>query len=438
VTDAPVTPDRPRTGGVRRASGAGLVAVVGSLTLLPAVASDMYLPSLPDVAADLGSTTAGVGFTITGMLVGGAVGQLIIGPFSDRVGRRLPALLGITVHIVLSLLCTQVTGVGQLVALRVAQGLAASGGTVVAMAVVRDRFTGAQAARLLSRLMLVIGAAPLLAPTIGGFVAQHWGWRAVFLTLAGMGVLIGAAVFRYLPETLPPQRRAARGLRAASRGYGALLRDRRFLAFAVLPGFGMGVIMGYVSGSSFVFQQEYGLDKVRFAVVFAVIGISQVLVAQLNAALVPRLGPVRLLRVGVPFAVSVATGALAVAATGWGGLPALVALLWLTLGSLGIVMANASALALSRHGERAGTAAAVLGFLQLGLGGAVGSVVGVLGGSATAMTGVMLGSLLAALTVLALGTPAFRRGAGELGTPTASDVGHGATPERQEGPTLAR
>lgn len=429
--DERVTPAPGRAEAVRRASGAGLVAVVGSLTLLPAVASDMYLPSLPDVATDLGSTTAGVGFTITGMLVGGAVGQLLIGPFSDRVGRRLPALLGISAHIVLSLLCTQVTGVGQLVALRVAQGLAASGGTVVAMAVVRDRFTGAQAARLLSRLMLVIGAAPLLAPTVGSVVAQHWGWRAVFFTLAALGLLIGIAVFRFLPETLPPERRAGRGLGTAFRGYGALLRDRHFLALAVLPGFGMGVVMAYVSGSSFVFQEEFGLDKVRFAVVFAVIGISQVVVAQVNAALVPRLGPVRLLRVGLPLAVSMAITLLLAAVSGRGGLVTLVALLWVTLGSLGIIMANASALALSRHGERAGTAAAVLGCLHAGLGGLVGSLVGVLGGSAVAMAGVMLGSLVAALTVLALATPAYRRG-GDAGA--AARLG----PEPSRGPTLAR
>lgn len=408
MTDAPVTDAPPGASTVRRASGAGLVPVVGSLTLLPAVATDMYLPSLPDVAADLGSTTAGVGFTITGMLIGGAVGQLLIGPFSDRVGRRLPALLGISAHIVLSLLCTQVTGVDQLVALRVLQGLAASGGTVVAMAVVRDRFTGAQAARLLSRLMLVIGAAPLLAPTVGGFVASHWGWRAVFFTLAGMGLLIGIVVLRFLPETLPPERRVGRGLGTVLRGYAALLGDRRFLAFAVLPGFGMGVVMGYVSGSSFVFQRELGLDKVHFAVVFAVIGVSQVVIAQVNASLVPRLGPLRLLRAGLPLAVAMATVLVVVAATRWGGLPALVVLLWLTMGSLGIIMANASALALSRHGERAGTAAAVLGFLHAGLGGVVGSMVGVLGGHAVAMAGVMLGSLTVALVVLAVGTPAYR------------------------------
>ena len=410
VTELTQGPEvKPRT-GPRRAGGAGLVVVIGSLTLLPAVTTDMYLPSLPDVARDLGSTPAGAQFTITGMLIGAAIGQLVIGPLSDRVGRRLPALVGISLHLVISLLCTMVTEMPQLAALRVTQGLAAAGGTVVGMAVIRDRYRGAEAARLLSRLMLVIGAAPLLAPTVGGFVAQQWGWRAVFLTLAALAAIIGTIVAFFLPETLPPERRVSRGLGTVFRGYGELLRDRHFMALAVLPGLGMGVVMSYVAGSTFVFQTERGLTKAQFAIIFALVGLAQVTTAQVNAAVVRRIGPLRLLRVGLPTGVLLAATLVLVAAGDVGGLVGLVAMLWLTLGSLGFIMANASALALTRHGERAGTAAAVIGFLHAGLGGSIGSLVGPLGGRTTAMTAVMLGSLLVALVVLAVGTPAYRRG----------------------------
>lgn len=406
-----MTPDPPRPRRApRRASGTGLVVVIGSLTLLPAVSTDMYVPSLPDVARDLGTTTAGAQFTITGMMIGGAVGQLLVGPFSDRVGRRLPALLGISAHLVVSLACALVTDIGQLVGLRVLQGVVVAGGTVVGMAVVRDRYTGAEAARLLSRLMLVIGAAPLLAPTVGSFVAQAWGWRAVFVTLAVLAVVIGAVVLFFLPETLPPERRVSRGLGNVLRGYRSLLGDRHFLALAVLPGLCMGVVMGYVAGSSFVFQTGYGLSKTQYAIVFAVIGVAQVAVAQLNAGIVPRVGPLRLLRFGLPLAVVLAAASVAVAGTDAGGLVGLVAVLWPIMGSLGLIMANASALALSRHGERAGSAAAVIGFLHGGLGGVVGSLVGVLGGGALAMTAVMLGSLTVGLVVLAVATPAYHRG----------------------------
>lgn len=397
---SPVITDRRRT--------AGLVVVIGSLTLLPAVTTDMYLPSLPDVARDLSTTEAGAQFTITGMLLGGAIGQILIGPWSDKVGRRLPALVGISLHLLVSLACVVVVDINQLAVLRVLQGLASAGGTVVGIAVIRDRYSGAEAARLLSRLMLIIGAAPLLAPTVGGFVAQQWGWRAVFVVLAGMAVVIGLIAARWLPETLPPERRIRLGIGTVFRGYGSLLRDGHFMALAVLPGLCMGVLISYVVGSTFVFQTEYGLSKQEFALVFALTGVALVLGAQLNAALVRRVGPLRLLRVGLPLAVLL-TGAVLFAAIG-GGMTALIVALWLTLASLGIVMANASALALTRHGERAGTAAAVLGFLQAGLGGVISSLVGPLGGRAVAMAAVMLGALVVGLLVFALGTPAYRRG----------------------------
>ena len=392
-----------------RARGAGLVVVVGSLTLLPAITTDMYLPSLPDVARDLSTNTAGATFTITGMLIGGAIGQLLVGPLSDRVGRRFPALVGVGLHVLLSLLCVVVTDISQLAALRVAQGLVSAGGTVVAMAVIRDRYRGAEAARLMSRLMLVIAAAPLLAPTVGSFVAQQWGWRAVFLVLALLAVVIWVVVARFLPETLPPQRRVDRGLREVFRGYASLLGDRHFMALAVLPGLGMTVIMSFVAGSPFVFQVQYGMSKTAFAVVFATLGMANVLGSQANAAVVRRVGPLRLLRVGIPWGLLLSAVAVVVAALGLGGVVGLVVAVWLVLSALGIVMANASALALTRRGDRAGTAAAVIGFLHAGLAGLISPLVGILGGDAVAMTAVMMGSFLVGLLVLGLATPAYHR-----------------------------
>ncbi|MBX9245956.1 multidrug effflux MFS transporter [Actinotalea ferrariae] len=399
---APVTAPRERT--------AGFVLLIGLLTLLPAVTTDMYLPSLPDVAADLFTTEAAAQFTITGMLIGGAIGQLLVGPLSDRLGRRLPVLVGVSLHVVISLLCVVATTIGQLATLRVLQGLVSSGATVVAMACIRDRYTGADAAKLMSRLMLVIAVAPLLAPTAGSAIAAAWGWRAVFVALALLAAVLVVVVALFLPETLPAERRTAHGIGSSLRGYGQLLRDRRFVALAVIPGLGMAMIMSYVAGSPFVLQQEYGLSTSQFALVFAIGGTSMVTGSQVNAALVHRVGPARLLRAGIPVTVLLAAGLVGVAATHLGGIVGLVVALWLTTAVLGFVMSNASALALSRHGERAGTAAATIGFLQAGLAGAVSPLVGVLGGDAVAMTGVMLLSITVALVILAVGTPAYRRG----------------------------
>lgn len=390
---------------------AGFVVLVGMLTLLPAVTTDMYLPSLPEVASDLHADEAGAQLTITGMLIGGALGQLVVGPFSDRVGRRRPVLIGVGLHALLSLLCVVAATIEQLVALRIAQGAASAGATVVAMAVIRDRYAGSEAARLMSRLMLVIAVAPLLAPTVGGVIADAWGWRAVFVALALFAVVMWLVVARFLPETLPVERRSTHGLGTSLRGYVGLLRDGRFVALAVIPGLGMAVIMSYVAGSPFVLQQGYGLSPQQFALVFAIGGTSLVVGSQTNAALVRRVGPLRLLRVGLPAAVVATAGLVVVAVGRVGGIVAFVAAVWLAFTLLGFVMSNASALALTRHGERAGTAAAVIGFLQAGLAGVVSPLVGLVGGDARAMTGVMLASLVTALAVLTLGVRAYRPGA---------------------------
>src|SRR5665811_760658 len=171
----------PRSTRVRSSAASDVykrqVLLLGLMCALPAVTSDIYLPSLPDVARDLHTTTTAVQLTMTSVLVGGAVGQLVVGPLSDRFGRRRPALGGIALHIVMSLLCALAPGIGTLIALRVAQGFFNAAATVVAIAVIRDRFTGSDASRLLSRLMLVIGVAPLFAPTVGGLIAGQWGWR---------------------------------------------------------------------------------------------------------------------------------------------------------------------------------------------------------------------------------------------------------------------
>lgn len=388
------------------------VALMGAMAALGAVTVDMYLPSLPTVAADLGTTDAAAQFTISGVLLGAALGQLIVGPLSDRFGRRRPALIGLGLHVVASVACALAPAIGLLVVLRVLQGVGNSAASITAMAVIRDRLTGGPAARVLSRLMLVIGLAPLLAPTAGGLIAGVAGWRAVFVVLAVLGLGLMVIVWRFLPETLPPERRATAGLLGALRGYRTLLADRQFVAMAILPGLAMGALISYVAASPFVFQVGFGLSEQQFALLFALNGIALVLGSQVNAALVRRVALVRVLRLAVPLAVLVAGVLFAVAATGAGGLLGLLAPLSLLLMLLGIVLPDAAAMALERQGRRAGSAAALIGAGQSGLAGLVSPLVGLLGGDAFAMALTILASMGAGLAVFALATPAYRRGGG--------------------------
>ena len=386
------------------------VLMLGALAALPALTTDMYLPSLPAVEADLNTTQTAAQLTLSGTLVGAGVGQLVIGPFSDRFGRRLPLVIGISLHVAISLLCSMTPNIETLTGLRVLQGFFNASAAVVALAVIRDRFVGSAAAQLLSRLMLVIGVAPLLAPTVGQAIAAAWNWRAVFYALALIGVVLVAIVLRFMPETLPEDRRCPGHPRHVAVAYWSLLRDRHFMALAVIPGLGLALIMSYVVGSPFVFQNEYGLTAQQFALVFALNGAALVLSAQLNAALVRKFPPVRLLRTALLVQLGLALLLLAVVATGAGGAFGLVAALWLVLSAQGMIPANASVLALHNYGHMAGTAAAVIGALQSGVAGLVSPLVGILGGNSLSMASVMIGSCALAVTVLALGTPAYRNG----------------------------
>lgn len=399
-----------------------LVLVLGSLIAIGPLTIDMYLPALPAITDDLATTSTAVQLTLTGTLAGLGLGQLVIGPLSDAYGRRRPLILGLLLHVLASALCVVAPDVLTLGALRVLQGLGVAASSVVAMAVVRDLFSGTAFARLFSRLMLVMGAAPVLAPTLGGAVLRWTQWRGVFVVLAGFGVALTLVAMFGLRETLPVERRRTGGAAGTLRMYRTLLRDRTFVGLVLVAGLAMAGLFAYVAGSSFVFQEQYGLDEQQFAIVFGSGAAGLIGATQLNVRLLRRFTPQRIL-VG---ALAGGTGAAAVlvvlAATGFGGLPALLCALWAVLAACGLALPNAPALAMSRHGEAAGTAAALLGAVQFGVGAVAAPMVGVLGADALAMTAVILAGMAAAA---AIAVPVVRaaRFEGALAEPAAAHLG---------------
>ena len=377
-----------------------LVLVLGALVALGPVTIDMYLPALPTIVDDLGTTDTAAQITLTGTLLGLGLGQLLVGPLSDTFGRKRPLLVGVGLHVLASLLCLVAPNVGVLGGLRVLQGVGAAAASVVAMAIVRDLFTGRAAATLFSRLMLVLGVAPVLAPTIGGAVLGFTSWRGVFGVLAAIGLALMVMSAYAVRETLPPERRQPLGLRNTMRTYSTLLRDRTFFGLVLVAGLAMAALFGYVAGSSFVFQQQFGLNQQQFALVFGAGAVFLIGATQLNAALLGRFEP----RVLMPVALIMGTIAglvlVVLAATGTGGFFGVVVPLWAALFTVGAVLPNAPALALARHGEVAGTASALLGAVQMSVGAIVSPLVGVLGNDAVAMGAVVLGGAVAALAVL--------------------------------------
>ncbi|WP_406109188.1 multidrug effflux MFS transporter [Micromonospora globbae] len=377
-----------------------LVLVLGSLIAIGPLTIDMYLPALPDIARDLHTTSAAVQLTLTGTLAGLAVGQLLIGPLSDAVGRRAPLLAGVALHIVASVLCVVAPTITTVGVLRLLQGLGVAAASVVATAVVRDLFDGAAFARLFSRLMLVMGVAPILAPTLGSGLLRWSDWRGVFVALAVFGVVLVAVAAFGLPETLPPASRRRGGVGATARVYATLLRDRTFVGLVLVTGLAMAALFAYVAGSSFVFQERYGLDEQQFGLAFGAGAVGLIAATQLNVRLLRRYTPQRILVAALVVGTAAGLVLVAVAATGFGGLASVLASLWVVLGAAGLALPNAPALALTRHGEAAGTASALLGAVQFGVGALAAPLVGALGNGGVAMAAVVAGGMLAALGVL--------------------------------------
>jgi MFS transporter, DHA1 family, multidrug resistance protein len=355
-----------------------LVVVLGALMAIGPLTIDTYLPALPALSAEMHATDSQAQLTITGLLLGLGFGQLIIGPLSDAFGRRKPLLIGLAAHGGMSLLCAVAPSVGLLTVTRILQGLAGAAVAVVVMAVVRDLFTGIRAAQLLSRLILVLGVAPILAPSLGSALLNVTSWRGIFVVLALAAVGLWVLAWRALPETLPPARRQPASARGSLRSYGRLFADPMFLVMVAVAGLMFATLFAYVAGAPFLLQGRYGLSPQAFGLAFSSNAVGLILMTQLNPILVGRFGPVRVLSVAVLIGLSGAIALLVTSLTDFGGLLGFMVPMFVVVSAAGLSFPNAPAIALSRHGDIAGTAAAVLGASQFMIGGAIAPLVGAL------------------------------------------------------------
>ena len=379
----------------------GLMVALGPLTI------DMYLPALPRIADELSVSSSIVQLTLTGTLAGLALGQLIVGPLSDSLGRRRPLMAGIVLHMVASVVCMLAPNLVVLGLARILQGVGAAAAMVVAIAVVGDLFAESAAATVLSRLMLVLGVAPVVAPSLGAAVLLHASWHWVFtvlVVLAGALLLLAALA---LPETLPQSHRRPLRVRGIAATYLELLRDKRFVILVLVAALGMSGLFAYIAGASFVLQGRFGLDQQVFALVFGAGAVALIGATQFNVVLLKRFAPQTIVLWALVAALSAGGVFVGLSAAHVGGLAGFVVPVWAILGAMGLVIPNAPAVALSRHPDAAGTAAALLGAAQFGLGAAVAPLVGVLGNDELALSIVMtVGVLVALLALLAVGVPA--------------------------------
>jgi DHA1 family bicyclomycin/chloramphenicol resistance-like MFS transporter len=374
---------------------ARVLVVLGGLMVLGVFMTDLYLPALPDIADGLGGSDSATQVTLTGCLIGLSLGQLAVGTMSDTFGRRGLVLVGLVVFGLTSLACAVAPSLGVLDAARVVQGVAGGGGMVLARAIVSDEAAGLDAGRAYAVLGALTGVGPILAPTIGGALLLATDWRGVFVALAIATAPVLLAAWLWVPP-MPAHHRRAGGVRETLHAFATLLRDPGFLGFALASGFAGGTLFAYISGSSFVLQDVFGLSPQLFAVVFAVNGASFMVAALASGRLLPRLGHHRLLAIGL-VTQTVACVVLLIVVLAGAGLAAVLACFFLSMASIGFIMPNATALALAGRGALTGAASALFGLFGFSFGAVVAPVVGVAGASA-----VPLGVAMAALSCCAL------------------------------------
>jgi DHA1 family bicyclomycin/chloramphenicol resistance-like MFS transporter len=384
----------------RMPRGWRLVLIVGGLSIFGPLCIDMYLPALPRISGDLHASTSSVQLSVTGCLIGIAVGQLLIGPISDRKGRRGPLFLGLGLFILSSLACSAASSVYLLDAGRFVQGVGGAAGIVISRAIVRDLFEGPTAARFFSTLMLVTGLGPIIAPQIGAVILRFTTWRGIFLALAISGSVLLVVAFVKVPETLPVKRRHSGGMRSIVATMAEVGRDRIFVGYAVVATLGFGAILAYISGSTFILQGMYGISPQLFGAIFGLNAAGMVVGAQINGHFVHRLGSGPLLSLGLILMSSGSALFLIAVSTHWGGLGVILPSLFILLFGLGFVGPNAMALALQNHANSAGAASALLGSGQFLFGSGLAPLAGI-GGSHDALPmGILMVVLAGGATVI--------------------------------------
>jgi DHA1 family bicyclomycin/chloramphenicol resistance-like MFS transporter len=368
------------------------VVVLGLLSTFGPLSLDLYLPALPQLADDLNASASAAQLSITACLVGLAFGQLIAGPLSDRLGRRRPLIVGLVAFLLASVACALAPSVAILVLLRLIQGLAGAAGIVISRAIARDLYSGRALMIFFSRLLLVAGLAPVIAPILGGQLSRIMSWRGIFGVLAGFGAVLLLAGLFGLRETLPPERRIVGGFGRTLQGYNTLLHDRFFVGCALSSGLAGASMFAYIAGSTFVLQRIYGMSPQGFSLVFGCISLGLVAAAQGGARLALVWPLTRVLGLGLTINL---LGATALLMTVISGLPlaALIGALVIMVCAVGLIFPTANALAMADYPDLAGTASSLQGLSQFVFGAVAAPLVGIAGDQTALPLGIVTTSV---------------------------------------------
>ncbi|MFD1795338.1 multidrug effflux MFS transporter [Paracoccus aurantiacus] len=353
-----------------------MALILGLLSAVGPFAIDMYLPALPQVANDLGTTEAGAARTLTSYFIVFGFAQMIYGPMADAIGRKKPLILGVTIFLIGTVAAAMAPSIGWLILARGVQGLGAATLMAVPRAVIRDLATGPAAARMMAAVMIVIAISPMLAPLTGSLVMQWGGWREIFAVLAVAAFLSLGLILFVLPETLAPDQRQPVRLQVMLAGARRLLTDRRFMGLTMIGGFGMASFFVFLSTASFVYTKHFGLTEMQFSLAFAVNAIGFFTASQFAARLAQRFGMERVISLAITGFAGVMVFLTAIVWSGFASLPVVMAGLFVAYAFLGLVMPTAMVMSLDPHPDIAGLASSIGGTFQMLTGGIMIAIVG--------------------------------------------------------------
>jgi MFS transporter, DHA1 family, multidrug resistance protein len=380
------------------------ILILGLLTAIGPFSTDMYLPAFPSIAADMHTTIAQVSLSLSSYFIGISIGQLIYGPVLDRFGRKKPIYIGLLIFILSTLGCALAHQVQTLVTLRLFQAIGGCAGMVAGRAMVRDVFPVEENARIFSLLMLVIGVSPIVAPTVGGYVSTTIGWQYVFVILAGIALVVLAALHFFLPESRKADKGFSLHPKDILKTYIEVIKVPQFYTYALTGSLASAGLYAYISGSPFVFMEYFKVDAKHYGMIFAFIAIGLIGSSQLNSFMLRKFRSQQIIRIALfcqsLIGLTLVTGSY----YGWIGLGGTIILIFLFLSSQGFTFPNSSALSLAPFERRAGSASALMGGIQMGIGALISAMVSWFSnGTALPMDGVMAFCAVSAFTILIIG-----------------------------------
>lgn len=367
-----------------------IIFILGLLSAIGPFSIDMYLPAFDTISKDFDTTVAQIQLSLTSFFIGIAIGQIIYGPLLDRFGRKKPLIFGLSLYIVMSILCAYTTDANLLIFYRFVQALGSCAGMVAGRAMVRDFFEPKEAAKVFSMLMLVIGISPILAPSVGAFVLINFDWHIIFVVLAIIAILILLAVIFILPESFSGNKQMSMAPKNILGNYVAVFKHPTFLLYAMVGGFASSGLYAYLSGSPFVMQNIFSLDETQYSTTFALVASALILATQINRIMLNRSTSEQISTKASFVQASTGIVMIIVTSLGWIDLVVFLALIYIYLGAQGFIFPNTSAMALAPFGKLAGSASALLGCIQMSLGALTSALVSYLhDGTALPMVGVM-------------------------------------------------